>query len=309
MLKNSRPLLSYHLQALSESINVLSRQPLGALMTIIVIAIALALPAFFWVMTDNMSRLTADWKHGGHISLYLKRALTASEQQAVLEKVKLTQGVGGVSFKTAQQGLEELKQQEGMNDIMDYLPENPLPPVIEVTPNLTIDSEAKIDLLARTLEKNPDIEEVKVDMAWINKFQAVLGFIAKVSQALMGLLALAVVFIIGNTLRLAIQNRQEEIQVLKLIGATDPFILRPFLYTGIWYGLAGAVVAIFFVNIIMLSLGMAINKLTVVYQMHYPVSGLSIRQILLLLTFAIILGWIGARFSVKQQLASIEPYS
>ena len=115
--------------------------------------------------------------------------------------------------------------------------------------------------------------------------------------------------IIGTTLRLAIHNRQEEIQILKLIGATDPYILRPFLYSGIWYGLGGAVLAIFLVNIFILSLGIAVNQLAIVYQMHYPLTGLSIRQILLLLLFASILGWLGALLSAKRQLASIEAYN
>jgi cell division transport system permease protein len=136
---------------------------------------------------------------------------------------------------------------------------------------------------------------------------ALLGFAAKFADALLTLLSMAVIVIVGTTLRLAIHSQQEQIQVLKLIGAKDPFILRPFLYSGVWYGALGAVLAIFLVNIFILSLEAAINQLTVVYQMHYPLAGLSIRQILLLVLFAIILGWMGARLSVKRQLASIEP--
>ncbi len=309
MLRKSKSLLAYHAQAATQSINLLCRKPFGTLMTIVVIAIALALPAFFWVVTDNVARLSTGWQRGGHISLYLQRALTVNEQNEVLTSVRQTQGVGQATLKSSADGLKELTGQEGMHDIMRYLPENPLPAVIEVTPSLIVDSEAKLDLLARQLQKNTQIEQVKWDMAWMSRLHAILGFAGKMANALMGILALAVVLIIGNTLRLAIHNRQEEIQILKLIGATDPFILRPFLYSGIWYGLAGAVVAIFFVNIIILSLGMAVNKLAVAYQMHYPLTGLSIGQILLLVGFAIILGWVGARFSVTRQLNAIEPYN
>jgi cell division transport system permease protein len=219
------------------------------------------------------------------------------------------EGVGQASLKSAADGLAELTQQEGMHDIMRYLPENPLPSVIEVVPSLVTDSPAKLDLLARHLEALPQVTQAKLDMAWINRLHVILGFAANVAKALMSLLALAVVLIIGNTLRLAIHNRQEEIQILKLIGATDPFILRPFLYSGVWYGMAGAIFAVFLVNIFILSLGVAVNQLAVAYQMHYPLTGLSIRQILLLILFAIILGWLGARLSVKRQLASIEPYN
>lgn len=309
MLKKTQSLLAHHLQAATHSLNLLCRKPLATMMTVIVIAITLALPALFWVFTDNLNQLTIGWQRGGHISLYLKSGSTEAEQQILLQKVRGTQGVGQAVLKSAADGLSELTQQEGMQDIMRYLPENPLPAVIEVVPSLVTDSPAKLDLLSRHLETLPQVAQAKLDMAWINRLHVILGFATNVAKALMSLLALAVVLIIGNTLRLAIHNRNEEIQILKLIGATDPFIMRPFLYSGVWYGLAGAVLAIFLVNIFILSLGIAINQLAVAYQMHYPLTGLSIRQILLLVLFAIILGWLGARLSVKRQLSSIEPYN
>lgn len=309
MLKRSQSLFVYHLQAATQSLNLLCRKPLGTMMTVIVIAIALALPALFWVFTDNLSHLTIGWQRGGHISLYLKPSLTQAGQMKLLEKIQHMEGIGQATLKSSSDGLTELTQQEGMHDIMRYLPENPLPSVINVIPALVVDSPAKLDLLASQLKTLPEVEQVKLDMEWISRLHAILGFAANLANALMALLALAVVLIIGNTLRLAIRNRQEEIQVLKLIGATDAFILRPFLYSGIWYGMAGAVFAVFLVNIFILSLGLVVNQLAVVYQMHYPLTGLSVRQILLLIIFAIILGWLGARLSVKRQLAAIEPYN
>lgn len=309
MLKKAQSLLAYHLQAATSSLNLLCRRPVATLMTVIVIAITLALPTLFWVFTYNMGQLTTGWQQGGQISLYLKPGLTEVEQKVFLQKVRDTDGVGQASLKTAADGLSELTQQEGMHDIMSYLPENPLPAVIEVAPAIAIDSPAKLDLLTRHLEVLPQVTQAKLDMEWISRLHLILGFAANLAKSLMSLLALAVVLIIGNTLRLAIHNRHEEIQILKLIGATDPYILRPFLYTGVWYGMAGAVLAIFLVNIFILSLGAAVNQLAVAYQMHYPLSVLSIRHILLLILFAIILGWLGARLSVKRQLALIEPYN
>lgn len=309
MLKKSRSFFTYHLQAATQSLNSLCRKPLATMMTVIVIAITLTLPALFWVFTENLSQLTAGWQQSGQISLYLKTGLTEREQLALLQKVRDTEGVGQASLKSAADGLSELTQQEGMQDIMSYLPENPLPSVIEIVPALAMDSPAKLDVLTQHLETLPQVAQAKLDMAWINRLHVLSGFAANLTKALVSLLALAVVLIIGNTLRLAIHNRHEEIQILKLIGATDPFILRPFLYSGVWYGLAGAVLAVFLVNIFILSLGIAVNQLAVAYQMHYPLTGLSIRQILLLVLFAIILGWLGARLSVKRQLSAIEPYN
>ncbi|CAM2918478.1 permease-like cell division protein FtsX [Legionella worsleiensis] len=309
MLKRTQSLFVYHLQAAVQSLNLLCRKPLGTMMTVIVIAIALALPALFWVFTDNLGNLTISWQRGGHISLYLQPALTQTEQTQLLEKIRNTEGVGQASLTSSKEGLAELTQQEGMHDIMRYLPENPLPAVIKIVPALVIDSPAKLDLLSRQFKAFPEVEQVKLDMEWINRLHAILIFVGYLAKALMALLALAVVIVIGNTLRLALSNRQEEIQILKLIGATDAFILRPFLYSGIWYGMAGAVCAVFLVNIFILSLGVVVNQLAVAYQMHYPLTLLTMRQILLLVFFAIILGWLGALLSVKRQLASIEPYN
>lgn len=307
MLKRAQAILEYHLHAAVQSLNLLCRKPLATMMTSIVIAIALALPTLFWVFSDNLSQLTASWQREGHISLYLKSNLSEEEEQLVLQKVRETDGVAQVSLKNSSEGLAELTQQEGMHDIMHYLPENPLPAVIEVIPDLTIDSPAKLDLLARKLQVIMQVDNVKVDMEWIRRLHALLSFAAKFAHALLVLLAMAVIVIVGTTLRLAIHSRQEEIQVLKLIGAKDSFILRPFLYSGIWYGAIGSIFAVFLVNIFILSLGAAINQVAVIYQMHYPLAGLSMRQILLLILFAIILGWIGARLSVRRQLAFIEP--
>lgn len=309
MLKNLPAQAAYHLQAATNSFNFLCRQPLATMMTVIVIAITLTLPALFWVFTDSLGKLTIDWQRGAHISLYLKSPLTPAEQAQFLTQIQAVAGVGKATLKTPQEGMQELQQQEGMHDIMRYLPENPLPAVIEVLPALTVKTPLEIDQLFARLNALPQVEQGKLDIQWITRLHAILGFVAKTAHALMALLASAVILIVGNTLRLAIHNRQEEIRILKLIGATDAFIIRPFLYSGIWYGLIGSIFAVLLVNIFMLSIAVAIQDLASSYQMHYPLMGLSVKQAYLIVFSAIILGWLGAKLSVKRQLASIEPYN
>jgi len=307
VLKKLQPLAAYHVQAATNSFNFLCRRPLSTMMTVIVIAIALTLPVLFWVFSDNLEQLTIDWQRGGHISLYLKTP--TADENAFLTELRSIPGVGQVSLKTPAEGLVELQKQEGMQDIVRYLPDNPLPAVVNVIPNQAIDNPLKVQQLVERLKTLPQVEQAKLDMEWITRLHAMLGFVGKIANALMALLASAVVLIVGNTLRLAIHNRHEEIQVLKLIGATDAYILRPFLYSGIWYGLIGAVFAIFFVNIFMLSVAVAVQELATVYHMHYPLLGLSVKQAYLIVVTAVFLGWLGARLSVKRQLASIEPYN
>ena len=307
MLTKVRSLLAFHFQAALSSLNSLCRKPLATMMTVLVIAITLALPALFWVMTDNLKQLTMNWQRGGHISLYLKSSVPAQDRSALLLRVQAAVGVGHASLMSPAEGLAELQQQEGMQDIMRYLSENPLPAVIDVVPALDVNTSEKLNQLYLQLKAYPQVEQAKLDMLWVNRLQAIIGFTAKLAQGLMILLAMAVVLIIGNTLRLAIHNHYEEIKVLKLIGARHSFIVRPYLYSGIWYGLAGAILAVLLVNIFILSLTLVANQLAAVYQMHYSLVGLSMHQICLLVLSAIILSWLGACVSVRGQLAAIEP--
>lgn len=307
LAKKLKSLLSYHLQAALESFNYLWARPVATSITVTVIASALALPALFWVFTDNVSELTENWQHGGSLTVYLKSDLTKQQEQAVLDAVQKTEHVGSSTFKSPDEGLSELTHQEGMKDIMQYLPKNPLPAVIEVTPSADLSAPSAIEAFASQLKSITNVNEVKIDMEWLRRLHAIVAFSSQIAHTLFALLALAVMLIIANTLRLSIQNQHEEIQILKLIGAQDTYIIRPFLYSGIWYGIAGAIVAQFLVNLIVLSLGSVVDNLASVYQMHYPLTGMSISQILLLLLFAIILGWLAACLSVKRQLAAIEP--
>ena len=307
MLDSTRAWLAYHVQAALMSFNSLCRTPVATMMTVLVIALTLALPTIFWVIADNIQQLTMSWQRGGHISLYLKSPLTSENETTILLRVRGTIGVGHATLKSATEGLAELQQQEGMQDIMRYLPENPLPAVIDVIPAPEVNNADKLQQLYLQLKSYPQVEQAKLDMLWVNRLQAILGFISTLAHGLMLLLALAVVLIISNTLRLTIHSRYEEIQVLKLIGAKDSFIVRPFLYAGIWYGLAGAIFAVLLVNIFILSLTLVANQLFAVYQMHYSLLGLSTEQVILLLLSAIILGLLGAHASVKRQLAAIEP--
>lgn len=307
MLTKTRVWLAYHVQAALASFTALCRKPFATMMTVLVIAITLVLPTLFWVMTDNMSQLLIHWQQGGHISLYLKPSTSPANAAAFFARIKHTPGVEKATLTSAAEGLLELQQQEGMQDMMRFLPENPLPVLIEVTPTLDVSQSEKLDQLYTQLNAYPEVEQAKLDIQWVSRLRAILGFIATFAHGLMLLLAAAVVLMIGNTLRLAIHNRHEEIQVLKLVGAKDAFILRPFLYSGIWYGLAGAVFAVLLVNIFILSLTAVVNQLASVYQMHYSLVGLSLRQIALLMLSAITLGWLGASLSVRKQLAAIEP--
>jgi len=307
MLANLRSWFAFHVSAAFISLRSLGQKPIATIMTVMVIAITLVLPALFWVATDNLTQLTKNWQHGGNISLYLKTKLTKTEQEKILLEVRKVRGVSAATFKSPEEGLLELKQQEGMEDVLKYLPDNPLPAVIDVVPTIDVNSKEKLQKLYVELKSYPQVEQAKLDIQWVSRLQAILQFVTTLAHSFIILLALVVILIIGNSLRAAVHSRKEEIQVLKLIGAKDSYIVRPFLYAGIWYGLIGAILAVLLLNIFLLSLTIVVSQVAASYQMHYELLGLSLRQISWLLILAIILGWLGARVSVKRQLAIIEP--
>jgi cell division transport system permease protein len=193
----------------------------------------------------------------------------------------------------------------GFSEMLDTLPDNPLPPVIIVHPSFT-DPKA-LEQLQEKLQKLPEVALVQLDLAWVQRLSALLHLGENIVWILMLFLSVAVVLIIGNTIRLAIFNRQDEIVVIKLVGGTNAFIRRPFLYTGIWYGLFGAALAIIMVSGALIVLNSSIQSLAQSYQSHFQVLGLGPERGLDLLLLGALLGWLGAAIFVHYHLKRIEP--
>lgn len=298
-----------HVQTACQSLHVLCHKPWAALVTVMVIAITLTLPTLFWIVTQGLQTLTRGWQSNGHITLYMKPSFVGTQQTEFIKQLRAMDGIGEVTFKSAAEGLAELEQQEGMQGVRQLLQVNPLPAIIEISPQNIMDSPEKLEKLMQSLQTLPPVDQAKLDLQWINRLHALLHLTRSFANGLLTLLAFSVVFIIGNTLRLAVQNRREEIQVLKLLGASDAFILRPFLYTGMWFGFIGAVFAILLVNLFVLNLKFAFDRVIEAYQMHFPVFGLSVGQACGLLGVAVSLGWLGARLAVNRQLALIQAAS
>lgn len=302
-----RRFLAQHRQALVGSVAMWKDAPLATMMTFMVIAVALTLPALFWLLSLNVKHLTATWQQGQHVELYLKPGMSQLLQNQALRRVRETEGVESATLISPQEGLAELEQQEGLNDVGMYLDTNPLPAVIEVLPDEMLDAPEKLQMLIQVLKTYQDVEQVKLDMQWITRLYAILGFLSALAKSLMILLGFAVIMIIGSTLRLAIERRHEEIQVLKLIGATDGYIARPFLYSGLWYGLGGALIALFLVTLFVSSLMSVLDELLTLYHIQYTSLSCSVFEVAIFVLAAVFLGLLGALLSVKRQLSLIEP--
>lgn len=297
-----------HLQVFFYSLGQLSRTPLSTLMTCMVIGIALALPTGLHVLLKNAQQLSGGWENTAQISLFLKNEITSSQALQLKADIEKWPEVISVNYISRQQALQEFQSLSGFGDALKALEANPLPSVLIVKPEIsaTTNEQATQNLLNR-LRQLRQADQVQLDMQWVKRLYAIMDIIQRGVQILGFMLALAVLLVVGNTIRLAIQNRRKEIVVMKLIGGTDAFIRRPFLYTGFWYGLFGGIIAWLLVTFTILSISTPIEKLTGLYQNQFELDNVSFLTTLILLLSSILLGLAGSWFAVGRHLQEIEP--
>jgi cell division transport system permease protein len=301
-----RAYLREHLRVLLFTLRRLLRNPGGSLLTAAAIGITLALPAGLHVLLQNISTLSYSWESSVQASLFLRDTVSESEGEKLAKDLGEREGVSTAQYISRAKALAEFRQLSGFGEALDVLQENPLPAVIVVRPE-TNRSPQQIDQLVRELGALPGVDQARLDTAWLERLYAILDIISLAVQIIGGLLALAIIVTVGNTIRLDIQSRREEIVVLKLIGATDAFIRRPFLYTGACYGLLGGLLAWLLVSIGLWTLSSPVQKLASLYQSDFHLIGLGLVASLALLGGAMLLGWLGSWWTVARHLGEIEP--
>ena len=296
-----------HLQVFFYSLGVLSRSPFATLMTTAVIGIALALPSGLHVMLKNAQQLSGGWDGAAQISLFLKRAVGDDEAARLAKQIQKLPEVAGVNYISRRQALLEFQRLSGFGDALQALKDNPLPSVLVIRPTPAASTPAATEALLLRLDDYPPVDLAQLDMQWVKRLYVIMELVRRGVVVLAILLALAVLLVVGNTIRLAIQNRREEIVVMKLIGGTDAFIRRPFLYTGFWYGLFGGLVAWLLVNLSLSILSDPVERLAGLYQSRFELSGLDIATTGILLGASILLGLAGSWLAVGRHLRDIEP--
>ncbi|GAB4393235.1 MAG: permease-like cell division protein FtsX [Gammaproteobacteria bacterium] len=296
-----------HLQAAIASLGRLYRAPLASFMTVAVIAITLALPAGLYVLLSNVQAISANWDNSSSISLFLKVGTGEHDAQNLLRRLELRRDVLRAKYISPEQGLKEFKQQSGFSDAVAQLPDNPLPPVIEIYPTPQIDSTHALENMLQSLQRLPHVDMAQLDVQWVKRLYSIVNIAQRAVYALAILLALGVLLVIGNTIRLATQNYKREIEVIKLVGATDAFICRPFLYTGVFYGLFGGIFAWWLVDIFLWWLSGPVQHLVGLYHSHYQLQGLGFSSIMNLLLLSMLLGWLGSKLAVMRHIREIEP--
>ena len=299
-------LFEEHARVFFFSLGKLWQSPLGTLLTALVIGITLALPAGLHVLVGNVDRLSYSWEGAAQSSLFLKDSVSEERGRDLAREIQARPGVARTGYISRAQALEEFRKLSGFGDALDLLGDNPLPAVVTVTP-LRKQTREQVAALTDELARLPEVDRAKLDQKWLERLYAILEFLQRGVAVVALLLGLAVIVTVGNTIRLDIQARREEIVVMKLIGAPDSFIRRPFLYTGFWYGLTGSIVALIFVLIGLAALGAPVRNLAGLYDSDFSLAGPSFLAVLEMFGAGILLGWLGALLTVTRNLRKIEP--
>lgn len=297
----------HHLQAMFNTLGRMARGPFSTLMTVAVIGIALALPTGLYVVLQSARAVSAGWEDAAQISLFLRKGAAPDAVQRLAREIGAMDQVASVTHISPEAALEEFQRLSGFGEALAVLQENPLPSVLVVRPRLEFGSPGAVEALLAGLRARPEVETAQLDLEWVKRLYAIMQIAERAVLVLGVLLALAVLLIAGNTIRLSIQNRREEIVVQKLIGATNAFVRRPFLYNGLFHGLFGAVFAWLLVSAALGLLAEPVRRLSALYDSRFEVGGIGLVPSLLLLGGGLLLGLLGAWLAVGRHIREIEP--
>ena len=283
----------------------LLRAPIGSLVTMLAIAIALVLPAALWLALDSARLLDAELTESATLTVYLEHRVDEAQAERIHEALTAHEGVGHTRLITAAEGMAEFQQALGLADALGRLEENPLPASVVVTP--ADPAPDAVRLLAGELEAVSGVDEVRLDLAWIERLRHLAELGHRVALALAVLFGGGVLLLVGNTIRLSVESRRQEIEVVTLIGATHAFVRRPFLYSGAWYGLGGGLLAWGLLTLGNEWLAAPVSALAASYGASFSLPRLGGSGSAILLVCSILLGWLGAWIAVSRHLAEVKP--
>lgn len=303
----ARSYLDHHRKVARDSAQRLWKTPVASLMTWAVMGVALALPLALLLLLNSLQGVSAGWESSARITAYLAMDVSVAQARVAADEVDNDGRVLSVQLVERDQALAEFRASSGLDEALDFLDENPLPHTLLITPQDSARSAEGMRALVVFVEGMEGVEQVQVDLGWLQRLNAMTDILTRAVWALALLLGGAVILVIGNTVRLAIESRRDEILVAKLVGGTDAFVRRPFLYTGAWFGLGGGVFAWVLIQLSLWWLNGPIERLAGLYRSEFALQGPGVDGALALIIIAMVLGWLGAWLAVKRHLDDIEP--
>jgi cell division transport system permease protein len=299
--------LVQHAQACIFSMGQIFKNPVNSLLTTAVVGIALALPSGFYLLLENCQRVAAGWDNSAQISLFLKLDVSETRALTLADEIRKIEGIASLDYMSRNAALQEYQQQSGFSEALAALDDNPLPAILLLQPELKGLSGPESDRLLLQLRALPEVDTAQFDRQWIQRLLAIINIVEHAVIILSILLAVAVLLIVGNTIRLAIYNRRSEIEVNKLFGATNAYIQRPFLYSGLFHGVGGGLMAWALISLSLALLDGPVVRLANLYSSDFDLHGLSTSGLSLLLLSGAALGLIGSWISVQRHIKAIEP--
>ena len=298
---------SRHAQTFVGSLGRIAAHPFEALLTMAVIGIGIALPLCLHLLLQNARELSGGWANAYDLSVYLDKGASLARAQAVARELQARGDVAAVRVISAAQALAEFRDYSGFGPALDALGDNPLPNSLIVTPAIGAATHDGTVRLRNAIATIADVAVVQIDTDWVKRLNGILDVLRRVVMLTGALLGVAVALIVGNTIRLDILNRRSEIEVMKLVGASDGFTRRPFLYSGIWYGVGGASLALGLVALAVAILSNPIARLAALYGSQFTLRGLDMPTSLLVIAAAALLGWLGSWLAASQHIQAINP--
>lgn len=295
-----------HAWCLRDSLRQLARRPLGSALTTAVMGLALALPLAFYLLLANVQHLATALGDSQSVSVFLKSGVTKDGAAKLAADLRARPDVAAVGVRTPQQGLAELAGMQGFGDAIKSLPDNPLPFVLLVEPHAGADR-AQVGKMVAAVRAMPEVDLVQDNGQWRARLDALIALGRRITLLLAVLLGAAAVLVTGNTVRLDLRSRADEIAVQRLIGASASFVRRPYLYEGVWYGLAAGIVAVLLVLLLEGMLAAPVRDLIASYAGRLHFGGLSWATLVIALAIAVVLGWLGAWIATGRRLARLRP--
>lgn len=294
-----------HRSSLLDSLRRLGKQPIGSFFTCLVMAVALSLPMGLSLLLSNVERLGGSWQRAAQISVYLNLDAGQAEGNRLREQIKAMPGVAEAEYVSNEQALKEFQKDSGLGEALKELPSNPLPGVVVVTPE-EVDKPA-LEALRTRLSELPKVQQAQLDLVWVERLAAILKLGDRFVFGLTVLLVAALLLVIGNTIRLHIENRRVEIEVIKLVGGTDSYVRRPFLYMGALYGIGAGLLSWGVLAFGLNWLNESVIDLAGLYGSDFALGGVPVADGFSLLLGAVFLGYIGAWIAVARHLSELAP--
>ena len=302
-----------HLQVLFATLGDMRRTPMATINTILIIAITLLLPCLLYVAVKSAQGLNNSWQGRPQISIFLQKDISDSTAQLIFEEIQLHPAIELAEFINPDQALEEFKVLSGtqgntsIEQELEFIGENPLPASIVVMPNEGFAQSEKLQALKQELSQFDGIESIRLDLDWTDRFNAMLNVFSRVALMLSSLLGAALILIVGNTIKLLIFNRRHEIEITKLVGGTDIFVRRPFLYYGTLFGFLGALITLGLLLVTASVVQQPLSELAALYQSSALLHQVQAWEMAAVVGIGSLIGWLAARWSVAQHLRKIQP--